>query len=120
MRSPPRACSATSGKLTDQRFAGQLADAGLAPVGSLDQFTDRRTEIAAELLRTDEALAGFQEQATALAVEKADLDAQAAELGAELASLHERRNNIPRGSLELRTVAGTGTAHRRRGPAVRR
>ncbi len=91
-------------QLTDQRFAGQLADAGLAPVGSLVQFTDRRTEIASALLRTDEELAGFHHQSTALAVEKSDLDAQAAELGAELASLHERRNNIPRASLELRAL----------------
>jgi uncharacterized protein YPO0396 len=87
----------------DRRFAGQLAEAGLRPVTSVEQFAARRSEIAAEFVTTEQVLADCQNRATELAVEKSGLVTQATEIRAELTSLHERRSNIPRASLDLRT-----------------
>ena len=41
----------------DRRFAGQLAEAGLRPVASVEQFAARRSEIAAEFVTTEQVLA---------------------------------------------------------------
>ncbi|GIJ40443.1 ATP-binding protein [Micromonospora andamanensis] len=84
------------------RYAGLLAEAGLAPVEALPQFTDRRGEVADELARCGQDRADRQNELTEAAVAVRELAGQEQEINAELRSLRERRSNIPRRSLELR------------------
>jgi uncharacterized protein YPO0396 len=74
----------------------------MAPVEAADQFTARCREVTDELASVEDQRAGLQNDVTDAAVLVKDLEQQAAEVNAELRSLHERRSNIPRRNLDLR------------------
>jgi uncharacterized protein YPO0396 len=83
-------------------FAAGLAKAGLDPVEDAAQFAARRRQIelardAARTERTDQ-----QNALTETGVRAKGLRDDAAEVNADLRSLRERENNIPRQQLELR------------------
>ncbi|HEV2345485.1 MAG TPA: ATP-binding protein [Actinocrinis sp.] len=84
------------------RFAALLAEAALAPAETAEQFAARRDELAAARIGWEERQAKAQNRLTEIGVERASLDAEAKEVAAELRSMQEHRNNIPRRSLELR------------------
>ncbi|WBB56716.1 SbcC/MukB-like Walker B domain-containing protein [Verrucosispora sp. WMMD573] len=85
------------------RFGGLLADAGLAPVETIEQFTARQREITDELTGAEEHRAALQNELTDAAVRVRELEQQESEVNAELRSLQERRSNIPRRNLDLRS-----------------
>ena len=86
------------------RFSQLLADAGLAPVETAAQFSARRREIAACREDAGQALAAVQGQLTQAAIRANGLRDEAAEVNAELTSLRQRKNNIPRANLDLRLL----------------
>jgi len=75
--------------------------------GLLTELDSERSRLTARRRQLDERLAGLRARETSLTVERAGhggLDAQAAEVNAELRSLRERRNNIPKRQLDLRAL----------------
>jgi uncharacterized protein YPO0396 len=92
------------------RFAALLAEAGLAPAESAGQFAARRAELAHARIGWEERQAAAQNRLTEIGVDRRALDDEAKEVSAELRSMREHRNNIPRRSLELRDrlCAGLG------------
>ena len=87
-----------------QSFSGLLGQAGLDPVETAEHFAVRRQQITAARSVVDTELADAQNKLTDARVDKQRLDAQAAEVNAELRSLRERRNNIPKRQLDLRAL----------------
>ena len=87
-----------------QSFSGLLGQAGLDPVETAEHFAVRRQRITAARSVVDTELADAQNKLTDVRVDKQRLDAQAAEVNAELRSLRERRNNIPKRQLDLRAL----------------
>ena len=87
-----------------QRFAALLAAADLAPVETAEQFAVRRREITAARDAAGQDLAGHQNTLIEAGVRAKTLQDEAAEVNAELRSLHERKTNIPKKQLELRAA----------------
>ncbi|MFI7443503.1 ATP-binding protein [Nonomuraea indica] len=84
-------------------YADLLAEARLAPVESAEQFASRHREIAETEQALEREHVDLQNRLAELAVERAGVDKEAAEINAELVSLKSRPNNIPKRSLDLRT-----------------
>jgi uncharacterized protein YPO0396 len=85
-----------------ERFAKLLAEAGLDPIETADHFAARRRQITAARDSAKQVLADCQNALTETAVEAKALRDEAAEVNAELRSLAEHKNNIPRRQLDLR------------------
>lgn len=85
-------------------FAAGLAEAGLDPVEDAAQFTLRRRQIekAREDARAERT--GHQNALTEAGVHAKELRDESAEVNADLRSLRQRENNIPRQQLELRAL----------------
>jgi uncharacterized protein YPO0396 len=84
------------------RFEKLLAEAGLDPVETADQFAARRLQIAEAQDRAGQDLADTQNKLTETGYKARALDGEAAEVNAELLSLREHPNNIPKRQLDLR------------------
>ncbi len=84
------------------RFGNLLAEAGLDPVETADHFAARRLQIAAARDRASQDLADTQNTLTETGYKAKALGGEAAEVNAELLSLHEHPNNIPKRQLDLR------------------
>jgi uncharacterized protein YPO0396 len=84
------------------RYHELLADAKLPAVADLAQFAARQRRVAEYIAEADEAQADLQNRLTDVTLARRDLDAEAAELNAELLSLRDRRGNIPKRSLDVR------------------
>ena len=93
-------CQARMGKA--ERFAALLADAGLEPVETGEQFAVRRREITAARDAAKQDLADEQNALLETGVRVRAQQDEAAEVNAELRSLRERKTNIPKKQLELR------------------
>ncbi|HEY2657381.1 MAG TPA: hypothetical protein VGI55_16470, partial [Solirubrobacteraceae bacterium] len=91
-----------------QRFAELLGKAGLDPVQTAGQFASRRQQIAAVREATETALADSQNELTDARVTMQQLEAEAAGVNAELLSLRERKSNIPKRQLDVRTLVCRG------------
>ena len=87
-----------------QSFSGLLGRAGLDPVETAEHFAVRRQQIDAAGSAVDTEIADAHNKLSDARVDKQRLDAQAAEVNAELHSLRERKNNIPRRQLDLRAL----------------
>ena len=87
-----------------ERFAKLLAQAGLDPVETAAQFAVRRTEIAAARDRAKQDLADAQNGLTDAGYAAKGLEEKAAAVNAELVSLREHPNNIPKQQLDLRAL----------------
>jgi uncharacterized protein YPO0396 len=85
------------------RFTDLLLEAGVAPVEAADQFAVRCTEITEELAGGEDQRVSLQNNLTDASVLVRDLKEEANDVNAELRSLQERRSNIPRRNLDLRT-----------------
>ena len=85
-----------------ERFAALLAAAGLDPAQTAEQFAVRRHEIAAARDAAKNDLADHQSELTETGVRAKALQDEAAEVNAELRSLRDHKNNIPKKQLELR------------------
>jgi uncharacterized protein YPO0396 len=85
-------------------FSVLLGRAGLDPVETAEHFAGRRQQIDAAGSAADSEIADAQNKLTDARVDKQRLDAQAAEVNAELRSLRERKNNIPKRQLDLRAL----------------
>jgi uncharacterized protein YPO0396 len=85
-----------------QSFSGLLGEAGLGPVETAEHFAVRRQQITAAMDIVDTELADAQNGLADARAGQQRLDAQAAEINAELRSLRERKDNIPRRQLDLR------------------
>ncbi|HWG02355.1 MAG TPA: ATP-binding protein [Trebonia sp.] len=87
-------------------FAAGLVKAGLDPVGDAAQFAARRRQLdqAREDARTERA--DHTNKLTDTRMRAKDLRHEAGEVNADLRSLRERENNIPRQQLELRARLG--------------
>jgi uncharacterized protein YPO0396 len=85
-----------------ERFGTLLAQAGLHPVETAAQFAVRRTEIAAARDRAKQDLADAQNGLTDAGYAAKGLEEKAAGVNAELLSLREHPNNIPKQQLDLR------------------
>ena len=84
------------------RYHQLLADAGLAPVQTAEQFTERLRELDLAVTTINEHTAELQNQLTEVGVESAKLTDEGKELNDELLSLRSRVSNIPKRSLDLR------------------
>jgi uncharacterized protein YPO0396 len=87
-----------------ERFGKLLAEAGLDPVETAGHFADRRGEITAARDAAKRVLADAQNGLTEAGVEAKSLRDEADEVNAELRSLRERKNNIPKRQLDLREL----------------
>jgi uncharacterized protein YPO0396 len=85
-----------------ERFAKLLAQTGLDPVETAAQFAVRRTEIAAARDRARQDLADAHNGLTDAGYAAKGLQEKAAAVNAELVSLREHPNNIPKQQLDLR------------------
>ena len=85
-----------------ERFAKLLAEAGLDPVETADHFAARRHQIAAARDRAKQDLTDAQNRLNDAAYAARGLDDKAAGVNAELVSLREHPNNIPKRQLDLR------------------
>ncbi|HJY68270.1 MAG TPA: hypothetical protein VJ254_16220, partial [Streptosporangiaceae bacterium] len=85
-----------------ERFAKLLAEAGLDPVETADHFAARRHQIAAARDRAKQDLADAQNRLTDAGYAAKALGDKAAGVNAELVSLREHPNNIPKHQLDLR------------------
>lgn len=86
------------------RYHELLRDADLAAVANPEQFAARQRAIAERAGQLNEEQADLQNQLTEIGVEHRQLGIEATELNDELRSLAERRSNIPKRSLDLRTA----------------
>lgn len=84
-------------------FGNRLAEVGLAPVDTAQQFTARLREISKATARTEATLADVQSRLDELGVERKQLNERAETLSKEILSLRSRKNNLPSKSLDLRT-----------------
>ena len=87
-----------------QRFGTLLAEAGLDPVATAEQFAARRKEITAAHERASQAADDCQQRLKDVAGDERTLREQAEKLNAELRSLRERKNNIPKRNLDIRRL----------------
>jgi uncharacterized protein YPO0396 len=87
-----------------QSFSELLHRAALDPVETAEHFAVRRQQIDAAGSAVDTEIADAHNKLTDARVDKQRLDAQAAEVNAELRSLRERKNNIPKRQLDLRAL----------------
>ncbi len=85
-----------------EEFGKLLARAGLDPVETAAHFAARRQEITAVRDRARQDLADAQNKLTEAGYEAKALGDEAADVNAELVSLREHPNNIPRRQLDLR------------------
>jgi uncharacterized protein YPO0396 len=85
-----------------ERFDRCLVDAGLEPVSNSGQFGQRVNEIASAAVTLQTELADLDNRITEDAMAKRDLSAQSSEIAAELASLQQRRSNIPDRNMRIR------------------
>ena len=85
-----------------ERFSKLLTEAGLDQVETAEHFAARRREIVTARNTAKQELADRQNRLTETAVEAKTLRDEAAEVNAELVSLQQRRNNIPKLNLDLR------------------
>jgi uncharacterized protein YPO0396 len=86
-----------------QAFSELLHRAALDPVETAEHFAVRRQQIDAAGSAVDTEIADAQNKLTDARVYKQRLDAQAAEVNAELRSLREHKSNIPKRQLDLRS-----------------
>ena len=84
------------------RYGELLAAADLDAVDDGERFIERRRQILAARDSAKETLASRQNALTETSYRAKQLDDEAAEINADLRSLRERQNNIPRRQLELR------------------
>jgi Protein of unknown function (DUF3375) len=84
------------------RFHQLLDLAGLEPVEDAAQFAVRRAQIARETDVHDERQADLQNQLTEVGVQVSGLEAESKGVNAELLSLKQRCNNIPKVHLDVR------------------
>ena len=85
-----------------ERFGKQLAQAGLDPVETAGHFAARRLQIATARDRAKQDLADAQNKLTEAGYRARALGDEAAEVNAELTSLRDQPNNIPKRQLDLR------------------
>jgi uncharacterized protein YPO0396 len=85
-----------------ERFGKLLAEAGLDPVETAEHFAARRRQIAAARDRAKEDLADAQNKLTEAGYAAKALGDKAAGVNAELVSLREHPNNIPKRQLDMR------------------
>jgi uncharacterized protein YPO0396 len=85
-----------------ERFGKLLAEAGLDPVETAGHFAARRPQIAAAREHARQDLADAQNKLTETGYQAKALGDEAAEVNAELLSLREHPNNIPKRQLDLR------------------
>ena len=85
-----------------ERFGKLLAEAGLDPVETAEHFAVRRSQIAAAREAAKQDLADAQNRLTDAGYAAKALDDKAAGVNAELISLREHPNNIPKRQLDLR------------------
>jgi uncharacterized protein YPO0396 len=84
------------------RYHELLAAAGLSPVDDASQFARRRADVRDRATTLDAEQARLQNRLSELAVQLNTIDGEAKELNDELLSLRNRRNNIPKASLDVR------------------
>lgn len=87
-----------------RRFHDLLTEARLPPVENAEQFTRRQADIAGTATDLDQTQADLQNTLTDIGVRLNTLEIRAKELNEELVSLRTRRSNIPKRSLDLRTL----------------
>jgi len=87
-----------------QLFSELLAQAGLDPVETAEHFAVRRQQIDAARGAVSTERADAQDKLADARITRQHLDTQAAEVNGELRSLRERKNNIPKRQLDLRTL----------------
>jgi uncharacterized protein YPO0396 len=85
-----------------ERFSKLLSDAGLEPVETAVQFAARRQQITVARDNAKAELADRQNELTETAVALQALRDEAAEINAELVSLRQHTNNIPKRNMDLR------------------
>lgn len=85
-----------------ERFGKLLAEAGLDQVETAEHFAVRRSQIAAAREAAKQDLADAQNRLTDAGYAAKGLDDKAAGVNAELISLREHPNNIPKRQLDLR------------------
>jgi uncharacterized protein YPO0396 len=85
-------------------FSDQLRQAGLDQVETAEHFAARRAQIAAARERSGQDLAECQNRLVETEVDAKQRRDEAAGVNAELRSLQERKTNIPKQSLDLRTL----------------
>jgi uncharacterized protein YPO0396 len=85
-----------------ERFGKLLAEAGLDPVETAEHFAVRRSQIAAAREAAKQDLADVQNRLTDAGYAAKALGDKAAGVNAELVSLREHPNNIPKRQLDLR------------------
>ncbi|MEP6980534.1 MAG: ATP-binding protein [Nakamurella sp.] len=85
-----------------RRYDDRLSTSGLRPVETAEQFIARQAEIGAALTATAADQADNQNRTSDLAVQRSRVDTESTDLREELASLQNRRSNIPRLSLQVR------------------
>ena len=85
-----------------ERFGKLLAEAGLDPVETAEHFAARRHQIAAARDRAKQDLADAQNRLTDAGYAAKAIGDKAAGVNAELVSLREHPNNIPKRQLDLR------------------
>jgi uncharacterized protein YPO0396 len=85
-----------------ERFGKLLAEAGLDPVETAEHFAVRRGQIGAARDRAKADLADAQNRLTDAGYAAKALEDKAAGVNAELVSLREHPNNIPKRQLDLR------------------
>ena len=86
------------------RFNALLAEAGLEPVETANHFAARRLEITAAREGARQAQAVGQKRLTDIGGDIRTLSVQAEKVNAELRSLRERKNNIPKRNLDIRRL----------------
>jgi uncharacterized protein YPO0396 len=85
-----------------ERFGKLLAEAGLDPVETAEHFAVRRNQVAAAREAAKRDLADAQNRLTDAGYAAKALNDKAAGVNAELISLREHPNNIPKRQLDLR------------------
>ena len=87
-----------------QRFGNLLDEAGLDPVQTAAQFAARRSEITAAHQRASQAADDCQTRLKEVAGDERTLREESGKVNAELRSLRERKNNIPKRNLDIRRL----------------
>jgi uncharacterized protein YPO0396 len=87
-----------------RRFGELLGEAGLDQVETAAQFAASRPEITAAQGRASQAADDCQQRLKKVAVDEQALREQAEKVNAELRSLRERKNNIPKRNLDIRRL----------------
>jgi len=87
-----------------QRFGNLLGEAGLDPVQTAEQFAARRGEITAAHKRASQAADDCQTRLKEVAGDERTLREESGKVNAELRSLRERKNNIPKRNLDIRRL----------------